>query len=177
MSVVHRNGLQVFREIIRCGFMDTLLDDTKIFSGFFHALKGRTRTMECEIIYKGETCRQLNNHFGEHLCNVGRKDNEKEHKVEHSNTNVLRYFNLDGHSTDDMVVLGLLFADKNSTKRKTLENRIIFKLVTLHKECDTSKLLASVHTILGRFANRKKFYGNKHVAISLTLCQRNVCTP
>ena len=35
------------------------------------------------------------------------------------------------HSTDDMTILGLLFAPTDITKRKTLEKRIIFKLGTL----------------------------------------------
>ena len=52
----------------------------------------------------GETCRQLNNHFGEHLRNVGHKDHEKGDKIEHSDTNVSKHFNSDGHSTDDMAV-------------------------------------------------------------------------
>ena len=65
------------------------------------------------------------------MLNVGHKDHEQGHKIEHSDTNVSKHFNSDGHSTDDMAVLGLLFADKDSTKRKTLEKRIIFKLGTL----------------------------------------------
>ena len=89
------------------------------------------RCTKCRILYIGETCRQLNNRFWEHLRNVGHKDHEKEHKIEHSDTNVSKHFNSDGHSTDDMAVFGLLFANKDSTKRKTLEKRIIFKLGTL----------------------------------------------
>ena len=75
--------------------------------------------------------RQLNNRFGEHLRNVENKSHEKEQKIEHSDTNVSRHFNSEGHSTEDMVVQGLLFAEKDSRKRKTLEKRIIFKLGTL----------------------------------------------
>ena len=89
------------------------------------------RCMKCEMLYIGETCRQLNNRFGEHLRNVAHKSHEKEQKIEHSDTNVSRHFNSEGHSTENMSVLGLLYADKDATKRKTLEKRIIFKLGTL----------------------------------------------
>ena len=68
---------------------------------------------KCEFLYIGETCLQLNYRFGEHLRNVEQKDQENEHKIEHSDTNVSRHFNLDGNSTDDMAFLGLLFADKD----------------------------------------------------------------
>ena len=60
-----------------------------------------------------------------------RRVEENEQKIEHSDTNVSRHFNSEGHSTEDMVVPGLLFAEKDSRKRKTLEKRIIFKLGTL----------------------------------------------
>ena len=46
-------------------------------------------------------------------------------------SNISRHFNSSNHSTDDMTILGLLFAPTNTTKRKTLEKRIIFKLGTL----------------------------------------------
>ena len=63
-----------------------------------------------------------------HLRNIGHKYHEKEHKIEHSATNVSRNSNSDGHSMDDMVVLRLLFADKDATKRKTLLPHGLYKL-------------------------------------------------
>ena len=36
------------------------------------------------------------------------------------------------HSTDDMSILGLLYAPVDTTKRKTLEKRLIFNLKTLY---------------------------------------------
>ena len=89
------------------------------------------RFTRCQAIYIGDTCRQLNNRFSEHLRNVENKSHENEQKVEHSYTNVSRHFNSEGHSTGDMVVQGLLLAKKDSRKRKTLEKRIIFELGTL----------------------------------------------
>ena len=83
------------------------------------------RCTKCGILYIGEICRQLSNLFAEHLRNVGHKDHAGERKIEHSDTNISKHFNSDGHTTDDMAVFGLLFADKDSTKRKTLEKRII----------------------------------------------------
>ena len=47
------------------------------------------------VLYIRETCRQLNNRFGEHLQNVGHgKDHGKEHKIEHSDTNVSRHISI-----------------------------------------------------------------------------------
>ena len=126
-----------------CRTCDHVSGDTKVStpSGNFSVRQSFTcssscliyciRCTRCQVIYIGETCRQLNNRFGEHLRNVENKSHEKEQKVEHSDTNVSRHFNSEGHSTRDMVVLGLLFAEKDSRKRKTLEKRIIFKLGTL----------------------------------------------
>ena len=126
-----------------CRTCDHVSGDTKIStpSGNFSVRQSFTyssscliyciRCTRCQVIYIGETCRQLNNRFGEHLRNVENKSHEKEQKIEHSDTNVSRHFNSEGHSTEDMVVQGLLFAEKDSQKRKTLEKRIIFKLGTL----------------------------------------------
>lgn len=126
-----------------CRTCDHVSGDTKISttSGKFSVRQSFTcssscliyciRCTRCQVLYIGETCRQLNNRFGEHLRNVENKTHEKEQKIEHADTNVSRHFNSEGHSTGDMVVLGLLFADQDNRKRKTLEKRLIFKLGTL----------------------------------------------
>ena len=85
---------------------------------------------KCGILYIGETCRQLNERFGEHIRNVEHKLHEDEKKKDQSDINVSQHFNSTGHSVKDMSILGLLDAPKDSRRRKTLEKRIIFKLDT-----------------------------------------------
>ena len=85
---------------------------------------------KCEILYIGETCRQLNERFGEHIRNVEHKLHEDEKKKDQSDINVSQHFNSTGHSIQDMSILGLLDAPIDSRRRKTLEKRIIFKLDT-----------------------------------------------
>ena len=86
---------------------------------------------KCNILYIGETSRQINNRFGEHMRNVRHKIHLNEQHENDPDSNISKHFNLPNHSTDDMIILGLLFAPTDSTKRKTLEKRIIFKLGTL----------------------------------------------
>ena len=98
-----------------CKTCDHVSGDTKIStpSGNFSVRQSFTfssscliycvRCTRCQVIYIGETRRQLNNRFGEHLRNVENKSHEKEQKIEHSDTNVSRHFNSEGHSTEDMV--------------------------------------------------------------------------
>ena len=86
---------------------------------------------QCNILYIGETSRQINNRFGEHMRNVRNKTHLNEQHENDPDSNISRHFNSPNHSTDDMMILGLLFAPTDSTKRKTLEKRIIFKLGTL----------------------------------------------
>lgn len=85
----------------------------------------------CRMLYIGETCRQINNRFGEHLRNVEHKIHEHEERADNADSNVSRHFNLAGHSKADMSILGLTMAPINSKQRKTLEKRLIFKLGTL----------------------------------------------
>ena len=87
---------------------------------------------KCNILYIGETSRQLNNRFGEHMRNVKHKIHLKEEHENDPDSNISKHFNLPNHSIEDMSILGLLFAPTDSTKRKTLEKRIIFRLATLH---------------------------------------------
>ena len=84
----------------------------------------------CEILHIGETCRQLDEIFGEYLRNVEHKHHEDEKKKDQSDINVSLHFNSTGHSIQDMSILGLLDAPIDSRRRKTLEKRIIFKLDT-----------------------------------------------
>ena len=85
---------------------------------------------KCGILYIGETCRQLNERFGEHIRNVEHKVHEDERKKDQGDINVSQHFNSTGHCVQDMTILGLLDAPIDSQKRKTLEKRIIFKLDT-----------------------------------------------
>ena len=82
---------------------------------------------KCEILYIGETCRQLNERFGEHIKNVEHKLHEDGKKKDQSDINVSQHFNSTGHSILDMSILGLLDAPIDSRRRK---KRIIFKLDT-----------------------------------------------
>ena len=66
------------------------------------------------------------------MKNIKRKIHLNEEHEKDPDSNISEYFNLPNHSTEDMSILGLLFAPTDSTKRKTLEKRIIFKLATLH---------------------------------------------
>ena len=85
---------------------------------------------KCNILYIGETSRQINNRFGEHLRNVRNRTHLDEQHENDPDSNISHHFNLPNHSTDDMSILGLLYASTESTKRKTLEKRIIFALGT-----------------------------------------------
>ena len=51
------------------------------------------RFRKCEILYIGETCRQLNKRFGEHTRNVEHKLHEDETKKDQSDINVSQHFN------------------------------------------------------------------------------------
>ena len=66
------------------------------------------------------------------MRNVKHKIHLKEEHENDPDSNISKHFNLPNHSIEDMSILGLLFAPTDSTKRKTLEKRIIFRLATLH---------------------------------------------
>ena len=85
---------------------------------------------KCGIVYIGETCRQLNERFGENIRNAEHKVHEDERKKDQGDINVSQHFKSTEHSVQDMTIHGLLDAPIDSQKRKTLEKRIIFKLVT-----------------------------------------------
>ena len=87
---------------------------------------------KCQSFYIGETSRQINNRFGEHMRNVRNKIHLKEDHENDPDSNISRHFNSANHSTADMSILGLLYAPQDSTKRKTLEKRLIFSLKTLY---------------------------------------------
>ena len=86
---------------------------------------------KCNQLYIGETSRQLNNRFGEHLRNVEKKVHLMEIHKNDPDSNVSKHFNSADHSTNDMNISGLTYAATDTIKRKTLEKRIIFKLGTL----------------------------------------------
>ena len=86
---------------------------------------------KCNQLYIGETSRQLNNRFGEHLRNVEKKVHLMEIHKNDPDSNVSKHFNSADHSTNDMNIFGLTYAATDTIKRKTLEKRIIFKLGTL----------------------------------------------
>ena len=89
------------------------------------------KCVKCGILYIGETCRQLNNRFGEHLRNVQNRTHESAGRADNADSNVSRHFNLPDHSKTDMSILALITAPNCSKQRKTLEKRLIFKLSTL----------------------------------------------
>ena len=86
---------------------------------------------QCDMIYIGETSRQLNARFGEHLRNVEKKVHLQESRRDDPDSTVSQHFNTDNHSINDVTITGLCCAPLDSIKRKTLEKRIIFKLGTL----------------------------------------------
>ena len=77
---------------------------------FIYAIRCR----KCEILYIGETCRQLNERFGENIRNVEHKLHEDEKKKDQTDINVSQHFNSRGHSIQDMSILGLLDAPIDS---------------------------------------------------------------
>ena len=85
----------------------------------------------CGMLYIGETSRQLNARFGEHLRNVEKKVHLQDAHKDDPDSTVSLHFNSIGHTINDMKITGLSFASSDSIKRKTLEKRIIFKLGTL----------------------------------------------
>ena len=83
------------------------------------------------MLYIGETSRQLNARFGEHLRNVEKKVHLQDAHKDDPDSTVSLHFNSIGHTINDMKITGLSFASSDSIKRKTLEKRIISKLGTL----------------------------------------------
>ena len=83
------------------------------------------------MLYIGETSRQLNARFGEHLRNVEKKVHLQDAHKDDPDSTVSLHFNSTGHTINDIQILGLSFASSDSIRRKTLEKRIIFKLGTL----------------------------------------------
>ena len=60
------------------------------------------------ILFIGETSRQMNNRFGEHMLNVGKKTHFQEKHENAPDSSISRQFNSPNHSTDDIMILGLL---------------------------------------------------------------------
>ena len=85
----------------------------------------------CGMLYIGETSRQLNARFGEHLRNVEKKVHLQDAHKDDPDSTVSLHFNSTGHTINDIQILGFSFASSDSIRRKTLEKRIIFKLGTL----------------------------------------------
>ena len=83
------------------------------------------------MLYIGETSRQLNARFGEHLRNLERKVHLQDAHKDDPDSTISQHFNVPGHTIDNMNIAGLFFASSDSIKRKTLEKRIMFKLGTL----------------------------------------------
>ena len=72
------------------------------------------------MLYIGETCRQINNRFGEHLRNVEHKIHENEERADNADSNVSRHFNLPGHSKTDMAILWFDYGAKlQQTEKNT----------------------------------------------------------
>ena len=86
---------------------------------------------KCSTLYIGETCRQLNTRFGEHLRSVEEKKHLSPEYQDDDDINVAIHFNLPNHSVDDMGISALLYAPTKKLPRKTLEKKIIFELGTI----------------------------------------------
>ena len=86
---------------------------------------------KCSTLYIGETCRQLNTRFGEHLRSVQEKKHLLPEYQDDDDINVAIHFKLPNHSIDDMGISALLFAPTEKLPRKTLEKKIIFELGTI----------------------------------------------
>ena len=86
---------------------------------------------KCSTLYIGETCRQLNTRFGEHLRSVEEKKHLSPEYQDNDDINIAIHFNLPNHSIDDMVISALLYAPTEKLPRKTLEKKIIFELGTI----------------------------------------------
>ena len=82
-------------------------------------------------LYIGETCRQLNTRFGEHLRSVEEKKHLSPEYQDDDDINVAIHFNLPNQSIDDMGISALLYAPTEKLPRKTLEEKIIFELGTI----------------------------------------------
>ena len=72
----------------------------------------------CGKLYIGETCRQINNRFWEHLRNVEHKIHEHEGHTDDADRNVSKHFSLPDHSKADMSILGLTIAPICNKQRK-----------------------------------------------------------
>ena len=86
---------------------------------------------KCSTLYIGETCRQLNTRFGEHLRSAEEKKHLSPEYQDDDDINVAIHFNLPNHSIDDMGISALLYAPTKKLPRKTLEKKIIFELGTI----------------------------------------------
>ena len=86
---------------------------------------------KCSTLYIGETCRQLNTRFGEHLRSVEEKKHLSAEYKDDDDINVAIHFNLPNHSINDMGISALLYAPTEKLPRKTLEKKIIFELGTI----------------------------------------------
>ena len=84
------------------------------------------------MLYIGETSRQLNNRFGEHLRNVKNKIYLQQNHQDDADINISKHFNSLNHSINHMKVQALTHAPSDSRERKTLEKKIIYKLGTLN---------------------------------------------
>ena len=83
------------------------------------------------ILYIGETCRQLNTRFGEHLRSVEEKKHLSPEYQDVDDINVAIHFNLPNHSIVGMGISALLYAPTEKLPRKTLKKKIIFELGTI----------------------------------------------
>ena len=86
---------------------------------------------KCSTLYIGETCRQLDTRFGEHLRSVEEKKHLSPEHQDDNDINVAIHFNLPNHSIDDMGISALLYAPTEKLPSKTLEKKIIFELGTI----------------------------------------------
>ena len=82
----------------------------------------------CNILYIGETCRQLNRRMGEHIRNIRKKIHLQRKFANDDDIGVSEHFNTSGHDISHMRTRVLMRAPYDTSSRKTLEKKIIFKL-------------------------------------------------
>ena len=78
---------------------------------------------KCSTLYIGETCRQLNTRFGEHVRSVEEKKHLSREYQEDDDIKVAIHFNLPNHSIDDMGISALLYASTKKPPRKLWRKR------------------------------------------------------
>ena len=126
MIVLDKNSGTNVKKVILLFLANFLYAPHLLFYMPHHATKCR----KCEILCIGETCRQLNERFEEHMKNVEHKLHEDERKKGESDIDDSQHFDSRRQSVQDMSIFELLETPIDPQERKTQAKRIILKLDT-----------------------------------------------